>query len=320
MFKIENLLLNQLNDSLHLRAWFFTKNNENPNYFFSLLQEIGQLEPILVWREKDKLFLLDGLKRVEFYKNQGKTEITALVIETSASNLIKFVFLKCKDWLLNSAINKIRFIQLATNLQIPVSLIVDELLPLIEFQAYAKLYEQILRIFQLSFAAQEFCFEKNLSFKQCSLLSSYKPELIRLVLIWFSEFTLSSSLVFEFLDAINDILERDQLLLDDLISQPEFRAILNSLNIEKAEKLARLRELIQSKKYPNLFPVVQELDTLVNRLQLSNKIQLSWDKTLEKKEVALTFRVTNEHDLKQLLDFSANSQNQMLLKDILGKF
>ncbi|MFA5879679.1 MAG: ParB/RepB/Spo0J family partition protein [Candidatus Margulisiibacteriota bacterium] len=313
--------ITELDYSLHLRKWFFVNNFPEADIaFLNSLDALGQVEPILIY-QGDKKYLLDGVKRVIFAKGQNQEEVPALIINTDSNlDLIIFIFTKSKDWVLNSAINKIRFIGLAQTLKIEKKTIVEQLFPLIGFEPYHKLFDQCLAIFNLNEACQKFCFAKSLSFKQCLILSSYDASVIEQILIWQDMLNLSLSITFEFLDSVNDILKRDNILIQNLSNYLGLNNIFQDQILEKTEKAAFLRRLIQEKRSPTLYPLVKEIENLVNSLKFSPKVQIIWDKTLEKKELAVSFKIEENTDLSEIGKIFKDQKNQDKIKTILDKF
>jgi len=104
-----------------------------------------------------------------------------------------------------------------------------------------------------------------------------------------------------FLEVIENIVEYQKisdLSLDEIITEVE-----NILEDESEDKLPRIRENIQNKRYPTLTSHRKEVSEIFIKISKPNNLNLQFDPNFEKKEIRGFFTITKDEEIKNLQKF-----------------
>jgi hypothetical protein len=123
----------------------------------------------------------------------------------------------------------------------------------------------------------------------------------------------------EILANLKDYLRGTDISLAEFINDKEVKDLFNaSLNAQ--ERTRRFRSLLKKRRFPILTDVNLKMDQLRKQISLPDNIKLSWDPTLEKKELRLALTIHEPEDwdnnLETLKKVSLKQGIAAMLKDL----
>lgn len=292
-----------------------------PTCHITSFDTLGILYPVIVYVDNEKRYhLVDGRKRVQFAKEMKEPRIrTALLPEnTPVTDIITLIFCNKRTDIESSVINKVQFLCFAMGLNAPESWLLQTLCIPFEFKPHSSFLRECERINNLPKELRLFCHEKKFSFKQLLNLTFYPAELLLQIIKWKPALQLTASIMDELASNLKDCLRRDHKTLKDFISENEVQDILDS-SLSSREKTEKLRHLIRLKRFPILSEKNGVIQKTVNDLPLPKGVNVSWDKTLENKNINISVNVSDPSKWRGILDTLSSDAVKKAIESILDE-
>ena len=100
-----------------------------------------------------------------------------------------------------------------------------------------------------------------------------------------------------------EIAARETVSVSDLLADLNWDAALNDGTLEAKDRLFKIRDLITRRRYPLLSAHRERIGELVKQLKLPENASLNYDKTFEKKELRISWRLNSAADIKRMRTF-----------------
>lgn len=138
----------------------------------------------------------------------------------------------------------------------------------------------------------------------------------QLFLKWFTitiytPFKLTFSQLNIFLDQLNSLQYRSKSQFDECIEQ------IKTINMAKKESQNQLKKIIFKHSNPIIYKENKRVQEQIDLLNLPDKVSITWDKSLENKELKISITCNKNEDMK-LLDLLKNNESKLIniLKNI----
>jgi hypothetical protein len=191
--------------------------------------------------------------------------------------------------------------------------------PLLGLESHAAVLKKLKAIDKLPQKVLDFCDEKHFSMRQCSSLTRYPSDLLSQVFSWKDDLYLTASMAEEILTNLKDYLWGNGISLAEFIDDKEVKDLFNS-SLYAQERTRRFRSLLRKRRFPILTDVNLKMDHIRKKISLPDNIKLSWDPTLEKRELRLALTIHEPEDwdnnLKVLKRGSLKQGIADMLKDL----
>jgi hypothetical protein len=320
---IESININDvlIDDSrFALREFMFDSVHE-PSCHANTFCTLGILYPIIVYKDSNGLInLIDGRKRAEFAKQSKERIIRAMVLPetTPITDIVSLIHCNKRNDIESSVMNKVQFLYFAISMNIPESWILQVLCVPLEFKPHAVFLRECERIYHLPRQLRQFCHEKKFSLKQLLNLSYYSPDILSQLIEWNSTLQLTASTLDEIASNLKDYLRATNKSIQDFLVEPEVEDILES-SLSKRDKTEKLRQLLYLKRFPTLFEVNSNIRHIIKQLHLPKEIQVTWDSTLENKNLDVTVNINDPQKWQQVLDALTSPDVKKAVQSILNE-
>lgn len=281
----------------------------------------GILDPIIVYKDDQKrLHLVDGLKRVQFAILNKVTMIQATVLpaDTPVTNLITLILCNKRYEIEFSTINKVQFIYFATSLNAPEPWILNSLCIPFEFKPHRDFFRECERINNLPKELKLFCHDKKFSHKQLLNLTYHPKDLLTQLIKWKSVLQFTASTLDEMASNLKNYLKRENKKISDFLAEPDIQELFDS-SLAPREKTEKLRHLIHLKQFPVLSDKNVKIQKAVDSLKLPKGVQVSWDKTLENKNINLSVNISDPLKWRGMLDTLSSDEVKKAIESILDE-
>lgn len=318
IIKVEDVLIDDSRFSM--RGYLFepvTALSCHINSFDTL----GILYPVIVYKDdKSQLHLVDGRKRVQFARERREKTIRATVLpeSTPVTDIITLIFCNKRHEVESSVMNKIQFICFTTSLNASISWILQSLCIPFEFKPYGDFLNECEQVNNLPVELKQFCHEKKFSLKQLLNLTWYPVDILKQLVKWKSVLQLTASTMDEIATSLKDYLRLNNRSVSYFVREHDVLEILDS-SLSPREKTERFRWLLYVKKFPTLSDVNERIEKTVRKLKLPREIQISWDKTLENKNVNISVDIKDQKQWPSLLNKIKSEEVKKAVKSILEK-
>ncbi len=270
-------------------------------------REIGVIQPLLVQKTGSGYHLVDGFKRLAFLKQRGMDKVLCSVLLTDGENgadcdMAAFKVALCESGVGRESrfIDRLHAVMSALHAGVPRKQILELVMPALGFDSHDRVLRRLESIAMLPGEILEFCAEKNFSMKQCYHLTRHPPGVVDLVFSWRKQLSLSASVVNDLCESLKDYLRAHDLKADEFAGDSEVRELLAS-NLAPHDKTAGLRRLVHKRRYPLLTRINQQMQEITDSLDLPAKAHLQWDRTLENREIKMTFVVMEPKEWQRIV-------------------
>jgi hypothetical protein len=281
----------------------------------------GILDPIIVYNDdKKRLHLVDGLKRVQFaiLNKEAMIQATVLPASTPVTDLITLILCNKRYEIEYSTINKIQFIYFATSLNAPEAWIMNSLCIPFEFKPHRDFFRECERINNLPKELKLFCHDKKFSYKQLLNLTYHPKDLLSQLIKWKSVLQFTASTLDEIASNLKNYLKRENKNISDFLSEQDIQELFDS-SLAPREKTDKLRHLIHLKQFPVLSDKNVKIQKAVDALKLPKGVQVSWDKTLENKNINLSVNISDPLKWRGVLDTLSSDEVKKTIESILDE-
>jgi len=319
----ESININELliDDSRFALQDFLFDAVAEPSCHINTFCTLGILYPIIVYRDRKGLIhLVDGRKRAEYAKQSEERMIRAMVLPetTPVTDIVSLIHCNKRNEIESSVMNKVQFICFAISMNIPESWILQVLCVPLEFKPHSDFLRECERIFHLPRQLRQFCHDKKFSLKQLLNLSHYPPEILRQLIKWKSTLQLTASTMDEIASHLRDYLKASNKKIRDFLAEPEVQDILES-SLSQRDKTEKLRQLLYLRRFPTLTSVNKTIGGIVRELHLPKEIQISWDSTLENKNLDITVNIHDPQKWQSVLDALSSDDVKNAVRSILDE-
>jgi hypothetical protein len=266
------------------------------------------------------IHLVDGKKRAEYAKQSDERMIRAMVLPdtTPVTDIVSLIHCNKRNDIESSVMNKVQFLCFAISMNVPESWILKVLCVPLEFKPHTEFLRECERIFHLPIELRQFCHEKKFSLKQLLNLSHYPPDVLSQLIQWKSTLQLTASTLDEIASHLKDYLRVTNKRIKDFLAEPEVEDIFES-SLSQRDKTEKLRQLLYLKRFPTLSAVNANIRGIIKQLHLPKEIQVTWDGTLENKNVDVTININDPQKWQPVLDTLASPDVKKAVQSILDE-
>jgi hypothetical protein len=303
-----------------LREFLFDSVSE-PSCHINTFCTLGILYPIIVYKDsKGLIHLVDGRKRAEYAKQSDERIIRAMVLPetTPVTDIVSLIHCNKRNEIESSVMNKVQFLCFTISMNVPESWILQVLCVPLEFRPHTEFLQECEHIFNLPRQLRQFCHEKKFSMKQLLNLSYYSPDILNQLIQWKSTLQLTASTLDEIASHLRDYLRATNKNIKDFLVQPEVEDIFES-SLSQRDKTEKLRQLLYLKRFPTLSEVNANIRGIIKQLHLPKEIQITWDGTLENKNVDVKVNINDPQKWQLVLDALTSPDVKKAVQSILDE-
>jgi hypothetical protein len=320
---IENINIEDIlvDDSRFAMKNFLFEPGPGLSCHINSFEAVGILYPIIVYRDyRNHLHLVDGKKRIQYARDRHEKSMRATVLAPSTPVLDIIVLGLCNQMNIieSSVMNKVLFICYASSLNTPESWIMKTLCIAFEFKPHRDFLRECERIYNLPKALKLFCHEKKISLKQLLNLSYHRVDILKQIVKWLPVLHFTASTLDEIASKLSDYLKRENMTLSAFLKDTEVEELLES-SLSPREKTEKLRALIHFRQFPVLSESNRKLKSIAAGLHLPKEIQISWDSTLENKNINLSVNISDPAKWSKLLETLSTEDTRKAIESILDE-
>ena len=271
------------------------------DHFDLSFDSFGVLVPVLLFKENDRLMVVDGFKRVSYCFKNNITSVSAIVFEDIQS-LYSCLSIFHPFYFQSPPIQAL-LLSVGFTFSLSRSDLKQTAVTLFDASIQDQLLQDYLKISSLREEYLLFIFRKQWSLKQCRSLLVYPSCILDLFSSSLDSFSASNLRIC--LDLAFDLYRNDESILD-LLDKKFFS--------QKDFSVESLTSFLWSQKYPRLSLAQRPLKRLQKSL-LNQGLHIGFDETLEKKEFILRHSFQSFEDIDDFLSFF--DQNRPKMKEFL---
>lgn len=266
------------------------------------IQEWGILQPLFVHRVGEVNHLVDGFKRAVIARALGIEDLPCRLFpeDISLRALLELLLIEHRHKICATLAAKVRFIDFALKLGLEKDPLVRWFFPMLDLQGHEAVLTKVKAIAQLPEEILDFCAEKYFSMRQCAQLTRYPRDLLLHVFSWRDRLSMTASVVEEMLSHLHDQMRGTGQDLSEFLNDREVQGLLASSS-SLHEKTEQFRALIRERRYPILTDTNRKLQRIRDQISLPRNATLTWDPTLERREVQLVLKFQESSEWEETL-------------------
>jgi len=260
--------------------------------------------PILVQRQASQYRLIYGFEILD-YADEKKIEFAAYRLPATAKSLdiLKLILQLQTSSQILSPPEIGRFLQLAEQLQLSPAEIQTQLLPLLHLSGDNRLIDQYRSLVSIPEPLNSYLLSRNAPLKTWLRFAGLSGEEYQCYAKLITLLKPSLSVLDEIRINLQEIQSRDKNSLKAILQDLDWEQYLTAEDETKAA-LARLRQAIYAKRFPQLSGHLQQIRRRIQDLKLPANAELNFDETGECRELQLTWRLKTPKDLRRLREFT----------------
>jgi hypothetical protein len=261
------------------------------------LKEVGLIYPLIVRKEKSKLQLVCGLKRLMVLESLKVKEAKAEIFqedELSPKEAIKIAVGHNLSRM--NLIEKAKAVEKLLFYGILEEEIIGKWLPLLGMGPKREIYNTLISLLRLPPRVLIYIAKKDLKLSDASLFFLFSFNELETLIPFLESLMPSTSHLKEILLSFRDLTLKEKIPLNELLTQ--IGPILQNLGSPK-EKLEALKNWLKRNRFPHLYQLESSFQNLIKNLNLSSL--LAYPPTFENEEFLLTLKFKNKKELFSLI-------------------
>ena len=279
----------------------------------------GLLNPPVVIKKTAAFTIVSGFRRIVACRKNGYDEITVRVLESRLSSLdcLRIAIAE------NALQRPLNLIETSRSLH-KLSLLLNNSKSLAEsaaslgLPANPSIIGKIKNLCLLPWPVQSAILEDTISLSMAVDLGFLEPDIAIAFVLLFNKLKISFNKQKEIVTLIKEIAERDSTSIHRVMGDDKLQAILNSEELDRAQKGRLLRSILRQKRFPRIVAAEDNFALYRRKLKLGNEIKLIPPKEFEGTAYSLTLTFTDPADLKvlqsRLYDITENPWFEKIFK------
>lgn len=290
----EKLSLIDPNQIITENPWILWPKEPYPELLKSL-EYLGQLEPILIFQEQEKIFLIHGYKRTLALKNLKKN-ILALKIEKKSPKKLGFIYYSLNNlpypskWALVKAFRFFSKFKLSSQ-ELAILGIHPKGLQLKLLNNWIKLPKKWDNLLQL----------EHLDLEVGGLVKNFSLNEQELLFLLFKDLKWSKSNQKKVLQWLNEISLKTQKQLNSLLEEMNIFTVLSS-NLSPQDKIKKILNLVWKYRYPLLSQTHSKILNHLKNLQAGTGWTIDHPFQLENSNLIFKGKFSNPKDLSHAIE------------------
>jgi hypothetical protein len=258
---------------------------------------------ILVQRQRSQYRLIYGFEVLECADEETELAAYQLPATVKALDILRLILqLRTGSQILTPP-EIGRFLQLAAELLLSPTEIQIKLLPMLHLPGDEQLINQYQSLIAVPEPLCDYLIARRAPLKTWLRFAGLAEEEYQCYAKIINFLKPSLSVLEELRINLQEIQSRDKVSLDEILRDLEWEQYLANESDTKVA-LARLRQAIYEKRFPQLSGHLQKVRQRIRDLELPSNAALNFDATCERRELQLTWRLKTPQDLQRLREFT----------------
>ena len=286
----------------------------------SSITELGLLEPVLLREKPEGYQIVSGFRRLSVLQELGVEEAESRIMDASDVKLFSTTLhenLTTRG--LNTVETAIALHKLVHQLKIESHLVIRDYLPLFGLETNVKILSTYLSLAAMEEELKKYVLEEEVSRSNIRKLASLSPE-DRLELIpFFSSMKLGESRLREILTLLEEISQRDQTSMGEVVRNPEIQEIIDHPELTLSQKTERVKRVLMALRYPRMNQLEESFDKKRRQLHLPPGIALYHRPYFESKGIKIELRFMTLEEYRSLLSALSLLPEKVEFRELLDQ-
>ena len=271
----------------------------------SSIEEVGLIQPILLREKGDRYQIVCGFRRISVYHELGNPEIEARVFKEKEMDDLGLFCVSLHENLTTRGFNTlekaIALDKLVHYFQIDPIVLIKTFLPLFSLEPHEKILKTYLSLARMENEIKSYILEEEVSRSNIRILSHFNSEDRMALLPLFSSLKLGENRLREMLTLLEEISQRDQIRVKDIVHRPEIQAILSQKEFTPSQKTELVKKGLIDFRYPKMRQMEKGFEKKRRDLNLPPHLSLHHQPFFEGGGLRIEFQFETMEEFRSIL-------------------
>ena len=271
----------------------------------SSIEERGLIQPVLLREKGDRYQIVCGFRRISVYHELVNPEIEARVFKGKEMDNLGLFCVSLHENLTTRGFNTlekaIALDKLVHYFQIDPIVLIKTFLPLFSLEPHEKILKTYLSLARMENEVKSYILEEEVSRSNIRILSHFNSEDRMALLPLFSSLKLGENRLREMLTLLEEISQRDQIRVKDIIHRPEIQAILSQKEFTPSQKTELVKKGLIDFRYPRMRQMEKGFEKKRRDLKLPPHISLHHQPFFEGGGLRIEFQFETMEEFRSIL-------------------
>jgi hypothetical protein len=271
----------------------------------SSIEERGLIQPVLLREKGDRYQIVCGFRRISVYHELVNPEIEARVFKGKEMDNLGLFCVSLHENLTTRGFNTlekaIALDKLVHYFQIDPIVLIKTFLPLFSLEPYEKILKTYLSLARMENEVKSYILEEEVSCSNIRILSHFNSEDRMALLPLFSSLKLGENRLREMLTLLEEISQRDQIRVKDIIHRPEIQAILSQKEFTPSQKTELVKKGLIDFRYPRMRQMEKGFEKKRRDLNLPPHLSLHHQPFFEGGGLRIEFQFETMEEFRSIL-------------------
>ena len=271
----------------------------------SSIEERGLIQPVLLREKGDRYQIVCGFRRISVYHELVNPEIEARVFKGKEMDNLGLFCVSLHENLTTRGFNTlekaIALDKLVHYFQIDPIVLIKTFLPLFSLEPHEKILKTYLSLARMENEVKSYILEEEVSRSNIRILSHFNSEDRMALLPLFSSLKLGENRLREMLTLLEEISQRDQIRVKDIIHRPEIQAILSQKEFTPSQKTELVKKVLIDFRYPRMRQMEKGFEKKRRDLKLPPHLSLHHQPFFEGGGLRIEFQFETMEEFRSIL-------------------
>ena len=271
----------------------------------SSIEERGLIQPVLLREKGDRYQIVCGFRRISVFRESGNSEIEARVLKEREMDDLGLFCVSLHENLTTRGFNTlekaIALDKLVHYFQIDPIVLIKTFLPLFSLEPHEKILKTYLSLARMENEVKSYILEEEVSRSNIRILSHFNSEDRMALLPLFSSLKLGENRLREMLTLLEEISQRDQIRVKDIIHRPEIQAILSQKEFTPSQKTELVKKVLIDFRYPRMRQMEKGFEKKRRDLKLPPHLSLHHQPFFEGGGLRIEFQFETMEEFRSIL-------------------
>jgi len=271
----------------------------------SSIEERGLIQPVLLREKGDRYQIVCGFRRISVYHELVNPEIEARVFKEKEMDDLGLFCVSLHENLTTRGFNTlekaIALDKLVHYFQIDPIVLIKTFLPLFSLEPHEKILKTYLSLARMENEVKSYILEEEVSRSNIRILSHFNSEDRMALLPLFSSLKLGENRLREMLTLLEEISQRDQIRVKDIIHRPEIQAILSQKEFTPSQKTELVKKGLIDFRYPRMRQMEKGFEKKRRDLNLPPHLSLHHQPFFEGGGLRIEFQFETMEEFRSIL-------------------
>ncbi|MCJ7642838.1 MAG: ParB/RepB/Spo0J family partition protein [Desulfobacterales bacterium] len=289
----------------------------------SSIQEIGLIQPVILREKGDRYQIVCGFRRIRVLGELQIPEAVSRMVRENEVEEFKLFSLALHENLTTRGFNAVEkalaLDKLIHYFRIDPTVAIRTYLPLLSLETNEKILKTFLSLARMEDEVKRYVVKEEVSRSNIRRLAAFNTEERKAILSLISSLKLGENRLKEILTLLEEIAQRDQCLLKEIVDRPELHAIVSHKELTPSQRTDRVKTALMNLRFPRMHQLEEGFEQKKKELDLPPGVSLHHDLHFEGKRLKMEihFETLEEYQslLAELFTLPEKKAFQMMLEE-----